>query len=56
MPKLLHVHQWGKYANIYATYELTGITYVNWKHCTQTTKMTMMKDDYDDDADDDATA
>ena len=27
-PKLLDVHQWGKYANIYATYELTGINHV----------------------------
>ena len=28
IPKLLEVHQWGKYANIYATYELTGINHV----------------------------
>ena len=28
MPKLLKRHQWGKHANINATYELTGINYV----------------------------
>ena len=28
MPKLLNVHQWGKYADIYATYEITGIDHV----------------------------
>ena len=28
LPKLLDMHQWWKYANIYATYELTGINNV----------------------------
>ena len=28
MPKLLDVHQWEKYANIYVTYELTAIDHV----------------------------
>ena len=28
MPKLLNVHQWGKYSKIYATWELTGINHV----------------------------
>ena len=28
MTRLLDVHQWGEYANTYATYELTGINHV----------------------------
>ena len=28
MPKLLNIHQWGNYANIYATYEFTGINHI----------------------------
>ena len=36
MPKLLKVHQWGKCANIYATYEVTPTDDVA-SHCTQMT-------------------
>ena len=46
MPKLLHVHQLGKYANICATYELTGLNHVTmstvYKQCRM---MTMQVND-----------
>ena len=48
MPKLLNLHQSGKYINPYRTYELTGINHM-------TSSVVYKKTDANTDSDDDAT-
>ena len=45
MPKLLDMQLWGRYANVYAMYEVVPINDVAKNHCTQ---MMITMTQYDD--------
>ena len=48
MPKLLDVHQWGRYANIYATYKLISTNLVTRSTVHKWHRMTTMHSDHND--------